>query len=175
MKRILIYFKSLPFRWRRIYRQRKCLSVVKSHEGEIFVAGTGRGTTLTSNTILHKNPNFNGLTIKGGGRVEIGDNFHSGEDCLIITQNHNYDSGDALPYDNTFIYKDVKIEDNVWFGDRVIVLGGCTIGEGAILQAGCLVTKDVPPLSIVGGIPAKVFKMRDQEHYNKLKALGKFH
>lgn len=129
---------------------------------------------VTGNTILGNNVNFNGMQIRGGGNVKIGDNFHSGTDCLMITQNHNYDYGNAIPYDNTYIYKDIVIEDNVWLGDRVIILGGVTIGEGAIIQAGSVVVSDIPACSIAGGHPAKVFKRRDEEHYYKLKEEGKF-
>jgi len=105
----------------------------------------------------------------------IGNNFHSGPGCLIITQNHNYDNGNAIPYDNTYIYKDVKIEDNVWLGSRVIILGGVTIGEGAIIQAGSVVVGDIPACAIAGGHPAKIFKYRDKNHYYKLKKEEKFH
>lgn len=48
-------------------------------------------------------------------------------------------------------------------------------GEGAIIQAGAVVVKDIPPYAIAGGNPAKVFKYRDKEHYETLKAQGKFH
>ena len=125
-------------------------------------------------TFLGNNVNMNGLKITGGGSVKIGDNFHSGVECLIITQNHNYDSGSSIPYDNTYIYKDVIIEDNVWLGSRVIILGGVTIGEGAIIQAGSVVVNDIPKCGIAGGHPAKVFKYRDENHYYKLKAENKF-
>jgi len=118
--------------------------------------------------------NFNGMVIKGRGRVKIGDYFHSGTECLMITSFHNYDSGDAIPYDNTNIDKDVTIENNVWLGDRVIILGGVTIGEGAVIQAGSVVCKDVPALSIAGGHPAVAFKKRDEEHYYSLAEQGKF-
>lgn len=110
----------------------------------------------------------------GGGRVTIGNFFHSGVECMIITQNHNYE-GDQIPYDNTYIYKTVTIGDCVWFGNRVIVIGDVCIGEGAIIGAGSVVCKDVPPLAIVGGNPAKVIKFRDAEHYYKLKAEARFH
>ena len=156
----------------RKFRQWRVLRSVKSHKGEIFIGGA---TQLTAYTELGYNPNFNGLTIKGCGSVKIGNNFHSGEDCLFITENHNYDSGNAIPYDSTYIYKKIIIEDNVWLGDRVVVLGGVTIGEGAIIQAGSVVVKDIPALAIAGGSPAKVFKKRDEEHYNKLKKLKLFH
>lgn len=131
-------------------------------------------TCLNDKTRLGKNANFNGLIVKGGGSVEIGENFHSGENCLIITQNHNYDEGESIPYDATYIYKDVIIGDNVWLGDRVIILGGVTIGEGAVIQAGSVVVSNVPPLAVAGGHPAKVFKSRNSDHYYKLKAQEKF-
>lgn len=131
-------------------------------------------TKLTRNTSLGNNVNFNGMRIVGGGKVNIGDNFHSGEDCLMITQIHNYDNGTAIPYDNTYIFKDIIIKENVWIGSRVIVLGGVTIGEGAIIQAGSVVVSNIPNYAIAGGHPAKVFKYRDKEHYDSLKKLGKF-
>lgn len=92
---------------------------------------------------------------------------------MIITQNHNYE-GDMIPYDNTYILKNVTIDDCVWFGNRVIIVGNIKIGEGAIIAAGSVVTKDVPPLAIVGGNPAKVIKYRDKDHYYKLKSEARF-
>ncbi len=128
----------------------------------------------TPNTYLGDNVNFNGMKITGGGKVVIGNNFHSGEGCRIISSNHNYE-GDKIPYDETFITKEVIIEDNVWIGDSVIILGGSKIGEGSIIQAGSVVAGEIPKYSIAGGHPAKAFKQRDIEHYNKLKEEGKFH
>ncbi len=106
--------------------------------------------------------------------MTIGDNFHSGRECLMITQIHNYDTGNAIPYDDSYILKDIIIKDNVWLGDRVIILGGVMIEEGAIIQAGSVVVSDIPKCAIAGGHPAKVFKYRDIEHYEKLKSEGKF-
>lgn len=132
-------------------------------------------TSVSSNTYLGNNVNFNGMSITGEGRVDIGDNFHSGKECQIITSYHNYDNGNAIPYDDSKIHKDVVIEDNVWLGNRVIILGGVTIGEGAIIQAGSCVTNNVPPYAIAGGHPARVYKYRDIEHYTYLKSVGAFH
>jgi acetyltransferase-like isoleucine patch superfamily enzyme len=94
---------------------------------------------------------------------------------MMITQNHNYDHGTMIPYDDTYIFKDIHIEDNVWLGNRVIILGGVTIGEGAIIQAGSVVVKNIPKYAIAGGHPATVFKYRDIKHYEKLKSAKKFH
>lgn len=130
---------------------------------------------VTSNTVLGNNVNFNGMTIRGAGKVVIGDNFHSGTNCLMLTDIHDYDHGDAIPYGSTYISKDITIGDNVWLGSHVIILGGVTIGEGAIIQAGSTVVSDVPDFAICGGHPARVFKYRDIPHYMKLKEEGKFH
>jgi acetyltransferase-like isoleucine patch superfamily enzyme len=117
---------------------------------------------------------MNGLTVSGGGTVRIGDNFHSGSEILMLTQNHDYDTGDAVPYGSAYVVKDITIEDNVWLGARVIVLGGVTIGEGAIVQAGSVVALDVPRCAIAGGHPARQFATRDIEHYERLVAEGRF-
>ena len=123
---------------------------------------------FNKNLYLGNNANFNGMKIKGRGRVEIGDNFHSGEDILLLTEFHNY-NGAKIPYDETTVVKDISIGDNVWLGDRVIILGGVTIGEGAIVQAGSVVVSDVPACAIVGGHPARQFKTRDVSAYEQKK------
>jgi len=130
---------------------------------------------VSRNTNLGKNVSFNGIRISGCGLVTIGDNFHSGKDCLIISENHNFNKGKKIPYDETYICKNIKIEDNVWIGDRVIILGGVNIGEGAIIQAGSVVVSDIPKYAIAGGHPAKKFAERNITHYSKLKKEGKFH
>ena len=126
------------------------------------------------NTHVGNYCNFNGMRIAGGGRIVIGNYFHSGIQCMIISENHNYE-GERIPYDCTYIIKEIRIGDCVWLGNRVTIVGNVTIGEGAIIAAGAVVTKDVPPLAIVGGNPAKVLKYRDREHYYKLKKEQKFH
>ena len=92
-----------------------------------------------------------------------------------MTLIHNYDNGTKIPYDETVIHKDVIIEDNVWLGINTIILPGVTISEGAIIQAGSVVTSNIPSCAIAGGHPAKVFKYRNKDHYYKLKEKNKFH
>lgn len=132
-------------------------------------------TKLTSKTTLGRNVNFNGMRVFGIGKCYIGDNFHSGFGCNIMTSYHNYE-GDKIPYDKTLIVKgDTVIKDNVWFGINVTVMGGVTIGEGAIIQAGSVVINNIPDYAIAGGHPAKVFSNRNIEHYHELKKEGKFY
>ena len=141
-------------------------------------AGTVRAnhrTQVTKGTHLGSNVHFNGMTVAGRGEVSIGDNFHSGTDCLIITSNHDYDHGNAIPYGDAHVVKRVTIGDNVWFGSRVTILPGVDIGEGAIVQAGAVVVGDVSACEIVGGNPATAFAHRDIDHYERLKEQGRFH
>lgn len=151
------------FRWMfKNIARRKCFSI----GGNVYI---NRYCQFTPNTVIGNNCHFNGMRISGEGKVTIGDNFHSGRDCIVITSNHNYDKGRYIPYDETVITGDISIGNNVWIGDRVIILQGITIGEGAIIQAGSVVIKNIPECAIAGGHPAKVFKYRDKDHYYQLK------
>lgn len=165
---LLIKLRKVRTNWASARVKRQCARAAG------VVRANGK-TVVTRNTYLGNNVNFNGLVISGGGEVVIGDNFHSGPDCLFITQNHNFDDGKAIPYDDTYVLKGIFIEDNVWLGSRVIVLGGVRIGEGAIIQAGSCVVSDIPKYAIAGGHPAKTFSERDVKHYENLKAANKFH
>ncbi len=83
--------------------------------------------------------------------ITIGDNCAISHDFIVMDSNAHYLENDKKT-------KPVIIEDNVWIGTRVIVLSGVTIGEGAVVAAGSVVTKDVPAHSLVGGNPAKIIK-----------------
>ena len=98
-----------------------------------------------------------------GGEIKIGKYVMMGPECVIYTRNHSFARTD-IPmqqqgYDEP---KEVVIGDDVWIGRRVIILPGVHIGEGSVIAAGAVVTKDVPPYSIVGGCPAKVIKNRKE-------------
>lgn len=146
---------------------------IKAREisGPILIGGEVR---VTNNTSIGEYVSINGLVIKGRGPVYIGSYTHFGYDCLMITDIHNYDEGSLIPYDNTVISKEIRVGACVWVGDRVIILGGVEIGEGAVIQAGSVVSRSIAPYAVVGGNPAKMFKMRNVSRYQALKANGKF-
>lgn len=169
-----LYSKLHQLYYKKILKKRyirKVMATAKSVQGKIYINNPSK---VTSNTILGNNVHFNGMEILGEGQVKIGDNFHSGTGCVIITHFHNYDNGNAIPYDDTYYHKDVTIEDNVWLGNNVTILGGVTIGEGAIIQIGSVVVSNIPPMMIAGGHPCRPYKSRNVEHYNKLKLEKKF-
>ncbi|MBR3611436.1 MAG: hypothetical protein IKL57_08290 [Oscillospiraceae bacterium] len=73
-----------------------------------------------------------------------------------------------IPYDKRFVEKPVVIGKYVWIGARSTILPGVKIGDGAVIGAASVVTKDVPNGAVVGGNPARIIKYRNMEVYNRL-------
>lgn len=102
-------------------------------------------------------------------KIHIGDNVMFGPRVTVITGGHRTDvvgrymisitDEEKRPEDD----RDIVFNGDNWVGANATILRGVTIGEGAVVAAGAVVTKDVPPYSIVGGVPAKVIKMRFDE------------
>lgn len=98
------------------------------------------------------------------GPCEIGANVMMGPETVILTRNHKFDNINVPMIEQGFSEPNkVIIEDDVWIGIRTIILPGVKIGRGAIIAAGAVVSKDVEPWSIVGGVPAKVIKNRKKK------------
>lgn len=95
------------------------------------------------------------------GTIRIGKDVMIGEELIAISKNHNY-ANTQIPMREQGWQNDkpIIIEDDVWIGSRVILLPGVTIGKGAIVGAGSVVTKDVGENAIVAGNPAKEIKRR---------------
>jgi len=93
--------------------------------------------------------------------VTIGDYVAIGPECMFITS--NLDSSDIftpMSVRNKKTSKAIVAKQDVWIGARSIILPGVTIGKGAVVGAGAVVTKDVPEYAVVGGVPARVLKYR---------------
>lgn len=92
------------------------------------------------------------------GSIYIGKNVNISSQVIILTGSHD-------PQDSKFKYtkKEVIIEDYVWLSTRSMILPGVTVGKGAVIAAGAVVTKDVPPYTIVGGVPANKIGDRNKD------------
>ncbi|KAL6612385.1 bacterial transferase hexapeptide repeat protein [Neocallimastix sp. 'constans'] len=95
-----------------------------------------------------------GCKFQDQGGIYIGDNVLIGHNVVLATLNHVEDPR----YRGNLIPKPIHIEKGVWIGSNATVLQGVTIGENSIVAASAVVTKDVPPNSIVGGVPAKFIR-----------------
>lgn len=113
------------------------------------------------NTDCGKNIHFgkrvfinSGCKFQDQGGIYIGDDVLVGHNCMIATLNHLEDPERRAD----MVAAPVRIGNKVWIGANVTILPGVTIGDGAILAAGVVVTKDVEPRTIVGGVPARMLK-----------------
>ena len=98
------------------------------------------------------------ITSKGG--VYIGDRTLIGYRTQILSANHTIpEIGERFPISGD-LYGRIIIENDVWIAANCIITAGVKIGTGAVVAAGSVVTKDVPPNSIVGGVPAKILSYR---------------
>lgn len=98
--------------------------------------------------------------VYGHGGCEIGDDCQIAGHCYIIPANHNFDNPDLPIREQGMVCKGIKIEPDCWLGHGVSILDGVTIGRGSVIAARAVVTKDVPELSVVVGIPGRVIGRR---------------
>ena len=138
------YGISFPYSKVRVWALRKL--GYKGGENVYFPADL----TITTNYVYHR------------GTLEIGDRVAIGPNCTLVVASH----GDYSKVSSMISPKEdfIKILPDAWLGAGVIVLPGVTIGEGAVIGAGSVVTKDVPPFSISVGNPARVIKTLPYEH-----------
>lgn len=116
--------------------------------------GTGRGISIGNNSGL-------GIDCSVRGPLEIGDNVMMGRWVNIMTNSHETGRTDIpMNTQGNKPKQKVTIGSDVWIGNRVIILPGKKIGNGAIIGAGAVVTKDVPEYAVVAGVPAKIIKYR---------------
>lgn len=134
----------------------------------------GKALQVNKTTYLGDYSSIGSGRILGSGDFYFGAHSSTGDDLLVLTDNHNY-QGIMLPYDDTCNPKGVTVGESCWIGARVTLLPGCNLGEGCIVQAGSVVHGIFPPLSIIGGNPAQIFKYRNKEHYEALKAKSAFY
>jgi acetyltransferase-like isoleucine patch superfamily enzyme len=115
-----------------------------------FYTSGGTGIRLGRNVFINQNCTFYDL-----GGLSIGDDVMIGPNVSLITSGHPLD---PLLRRRCVTAKPIVIERNVWIAAGATVIGGVTVGENAVIAAGAVVTKDVPPNTLVGGNPARVIR-----------------
>ncbi len=95
--------------------------------------------------------------------IRIGNNVRIAAHCMMVSANHRFDDPDRPIRTQGMKYAPIVIEDDVWVASRVNIMAGVTIGKGSVLGAGAVVTKDVPPYSIMAGVPAKKIGTRGEK------------
>lgn len=179
--KILIKFKfdsflkklSSFYEYSEIYKLRKKginIKFVNQGNGGLTITGDLNNFEIDSTSHLKSN-----TFIECSGGVKIGKYFHCGRGLTIFSTNHNYNSAKSIPYDDEDIPKSVIINDFVWCGSNVTIVPGVNIGEGVVIAAGSVVTKDIPDYAVIGGNPAKIIKFRNIENFNSLKLKNKFY
>lgn len=106
--------------------------------------------TIGKNSVINQN-----CRIDTRGGVTIGENVSISSDVIILTADHDMNSSDMAGRERT-----VVVEGYVWVGTRAMIMPGVVIGRGAVVAAGAVVTKSVPPFKVVAGVPAKIIKER---------------
>lgn len=119
-----------------------------------FYTDFGKNITIGKDVFINSGCHF-----QDQGGIEIGDGTLIGHNVVLATINH--DLNPAMNRKNH--YAPIKIGSHVWIGSNAVILPGVTIGDWAVVAAGAVVRKDVPPRTIVGGVPAKVLKTIPEE------------
>jgi len=122
-----------------------------------FTVYSGSDIRVYPNGHLTLNSGFcnNGVEITCGKKVTIGNGCAIARDVIIRDYDAHHIVQSELDHETA---REIQIGDHVWIGNRAMILKGVTVGDGAIVAAGAIVTRDVPPKSLVAGIPAKVIR-----------------
>ena len=113
-----------------------------------FYTDFGRNLHIGKNVFINAGCHF-----QDQGGITIGDGALIGHNVVFATIDHALD-----PEDRSCRFAPIRLGRNVWIGSGTIITKGVAIGDGAVVAAGAVVTRDVPPYTVVGGVPAKVIK-----------------
>ena len=152
--------------WLPVSRRMKTAKRIRGFWARRIVASCGRDVNIERHAYFTpdlKIGNHSGVGVDCEiyGDVTLGDHVMMSPEVVIYTQNHAHDATHIpMQQQGETPVLPVVIGNDVWIGRRVIILPGVTIGDGCIIGAGAVVTKDIPPYSVAVGVPARVVKKR---------------
>lgn len=154
-----IFIKAYNYS-KRIYNT---YSVNQKNMERVSMISSGVSVAYPKNIFIGENSYMNGgqLRASKNAKIIIGDNCLISYDVHMRTDMHNYIQKDVLILEQGHSEESIIIQDGVWIGYVAQIMSGVNIGEGAVIAAGSVVTKDVPPYAVVGGVPARVIKYRE--------------
>ena len=124
----------------------------KIYASELSKVHIGFNASFNSNVMVNA---------RGKGSIFIGNNVLIGPNVVLRSSNHNFKSTKIPIIAQGMIEGKIIVGNDVWIGSNAVILPNCTIGDGAIIGAGAVVTSDIESYTIVGGVPAKLIKKRD--------------
>jgi acetyltransferase-like isoleucine patch superfamily enzyme len=127
----------------------RCFSRLEAHDGIIRL---GARCSVNPFTLL-----------SGYGGLTIGDDVRIGSHCVVLSSMHRFESIDLVIREQGIAESPTVIEDDVWIGSGCKILGGVRIGYGSVVGAGTVVNRDLPPMSIASGVPARVTGTRGND------------
>lgn len=165
-KKILFIFYKITASWLPISQRSKCAKKCRAFWAKRILKKCGKNVNVERGAVFNPQVelgNDSGIGIKCElyGPVTIGENVMMGPEVVIYTSGHKHDRVDipmGLQGDDDT--KPVIIGSDVWIGRRAIIMPGVKIGNGCIIGANAVVTKDVPDYGVAVGVPAKVVKNR---------------
>jgi acetyltransferase-like isoleucine patch superfamily enzyme len=128
---------------------------------DVIISGIGEITIGDRTTIGHNS------VLVSRERIDIGNDCMLAAFCYVLDVDHEFGDPDTPIPDQGLRVKPVVIGNDVWVGAGTIILRGVTIGDGAVVAANSVVTGDVPPYAVVGGIPARIVKDRREEQLDQ--------
>lgn len=156
---------SIPFEFMRVYYYKNILKIKIGNDTHIsmnhFITGNIKSCLIKigDNCVINRR-----CYLDGRVGIIIGNNVNVSFGTTILTLSH-----DAHSKDFSCVAGIVTLHDNSWIGAKAIILPGVTIGEGAVVAAGAVVTHDIEPYTIVGGVPAHCIGTRPRELYYRTK------
>jgi acetyltransferase-like isoleucine patch superfamily enzyme len=149
-----LFMNWTPYRVKHWFLRRFCgIKIGRDSSFAMHCFITGNNIEIGDNTVINRFTYLDGRV-----PLKIGNNVNVSHYTLIQTLTHDPQNPDFV-----CLCKPVVVEDHVWIGARAIILPGVTLGEGCVIGAGAVVTKDVPPYTIAVGNPARVVRERTRD------------
>lgn len=164
--KILFFLYKITASWLPISQRSKLAKRMRGAWAKRIVSHCGKNVNIERHAVFSPDLSIGdnagiGIDCEVYGPVTIGSDVMMGPEVVIYTSGHAHDRIDTPMWKQGMSQpRPVKIGNDVWIGRRAMIMPGVTIGNGVIVGAGAVVTKDVPDFCVVGGVPAQVLKVR---------------